>query len=166
MAFLRNLFGKKALMIADIIEPNKQDSMFPTYVIVKVVPTGLGISFDSKRAEKLDGLTEAAVIGEYHWLSSEYSTEPFVMPYSDIEKIACHFYEVRGNMTSYVSGTEEILKAADALGDELKIYFLYHNKAKGTKLKIGLQLIDANENIDNRATRKMYNAMILATSSH
>jgi hypothetical protein len=183
MDFLHKLFGKKqaaivhtnttqmsqpiafhsALCKVDIIEPSNQDSMFPTYVKVGVIQTGLSIQFDSLKADKLDGFTRPAVIGEYHWLNNEYNTEPFLLLYSNIEKITCKFFKKEGIFRKCVETTEKILEFCPDDVD-LKIYFLYHNKGKGTKLKVHLEIIDDKENTDNEAAREMYNAMILATT--
>jgi hypothetical protein len=177
MNFLRNLFGKdqtnvppnkgdqlsqhKANCKVDIIEPHKQDSMFPTYVFVKGLPEGLGISFDSKSAADLDGFTKVAVIGEYHWLNDENSIQPFVMLFKNMEKIACQFYKTTGNMTSYVSETKEILPATPK-GVDLTIVFLYNNIAKGTKLWVRFELMAAGDKTDNKAALSLFNYMITA----
>jgi hypothetical protein len=175
MNFLRNLFGKnqtnvpansgdqksqyKANCKVDIIEPHKQDSMFPTYVFVKGLPEGLGISFDSKSAAELDGFTKGAVIGEYHWLNNENSIQPFVMLFKDMKKIACQFYKTEGNMTRYVSETKEILMATPK-GVDLTIVFVYNNIAKGTKLWVRFELMAGGNKTDNKSALSLYNYMI------
>lgn len=123
-----------------IIEPREQDSFVPMDIKLDPLPEGLKVSF-IEDPSKIDRFTFSAIVGMYHWLNNNNNTQPVVMPYQDIEEIRADFYGKKGNVTQYIESAKGELKTVPA-GRELRLRMIYRNQARGTKLKLNLNLKD------------------------
>jgi hypothetical protein len=129
---------------------------------IEIGPDGLGVAPDSAGDDQKAGapdvivtMVDAATVGMYHSLNSENTLKPLVMPFTEIEKICCELY--RDSMC--VEKKEKRLRALPR-GCEPKVRLVYQNKARGTKLKVGLVAVDTRGNRDNKGTLALYNTIL------
>lgn len=151
----------------DILEPRKQESMFPIHVTLGIGANGIGISYISPASNKL-GFEVSADIGLFHWMSDKNSKDSFTITYDNMDDLYYFLYYWEGN-------TQHKLGADDGSGlkglvqtkgkyKNIEIGIIYRNKVKNTKIKVGFIAIDKKGNDDPSSTHELYNALINAKS--
>lgn len=162
---LFKLFWKKDVRIGgkdvradcsvSILEPSKMHGMVSANVIVKVLVEGISISYDRERSATMDNFTNSLVIGAYHWANNrDNSTSPFVISYADIQNIYFWMYDEQSEKETII---REIVPDTIGLTTNVLAVIEYSNKAKGTKVSIGLRVVDLQGKRNIKATRDLYN---------
>lgn len=146
----------------DILEPSKQQGMFPVEVAASVVSEGLSIFLGYAYPECEDAFSKSLQIGMYHRLTANNTLDPVILEFSDIESISCWLYRDGEDSICYTESFSGDIHD----GDSSDITVVYKNDAKQTKLQISIKADKARCEEDVHQTIALFNTLIKAYTRH